>query len=329
MKNIIIIDTYPSNITQEKILVECIEKLKPMGYDIMVVSHFPINSEIQKMVNYVLFDDKNTFLPGNMSPHYYLNTDRFGVKVYNGGHSLPITRNMSISLNMCKSLGYEFFYFMEFDVLFGEQDLDVLAGLKNQMVNEEKKMIFFKPIDFFECGSHVYETLLFGGNVDFFLEKFQPPIDIDDWVNKKMGFTLELAVFEKFSEFEDQYVIIPDHSHNFFTNSRVNVFRYGLFVCELLYNISNEDLPTLLINSHHSVPNDKHVKVMYGDHELLNRKFERNQWWFHQFTFDNNEILIYIYEDEENSENMTIKRFKLDKSLIENYKNRGTINFNF
>lgn len=330
MKNIVIIDTFPSNKIQEDILIQCIEKLKPLGYDTMLVSHYPVNSDIQRLVNYYIFDDKNDFLPSHLSPFYFMYTDSFDVKVYNGGHALAITRNMSRSINFAKSMGYEYFVFMEFDILFHENDLKVLDGLRQQMVDENKKMVFFKPIDFIECGSHVYETLLFGGYCDFFLDKLQPPIDVDDWLNKKMGYTLEVAFFEKFSEFENQYIILPDHSHNYFAESKVNVFRYGLFICELLDNETNENQPCLFIHNSHVSPNEKFVRIWHGDTLIIDGKIGKSEWRLHYLTYDNNLINISIFESEMdylNQENVTNKRFILKKENINLYRNKGNIKF--
>jgi hypothetical protein len=327
MKNIVVIDTYPSNKIQEEILIKCINQIKPLGFDIMLVSHYPINLEIQKMVNLYIYDDKNDFLPSVYSPFFFMNEPTFNIKVFNGGHALPIIRNVATSLNLCKTLGYDFFYFMEFDILFGETDLNVLNDLKTQMQDQNKKMIFFKPLDFIECGSHVYETLFFGGSVDFFLEKFQPPINSVDWLEKSMGYTLEVSFFEKFGQYEDQYVIIPEHSHNYFTNSDVNVFRYGLFVCELLYNGTHEHLPCLFIQNSHVSPNAKHLIVKHNNQIILDRKFEKSDWWYNTFYFDNQDIIVYIFENERDSEHCSIKQFKLDRNLIEQHKNKGIITF--
>ena len=47
MKNLIGITCYPINETQVKMLNDCIDSLKPLGYDIMVLSHYPIDMDIQ------------------------------------------------------------------------------------------------------------------------------------------------------------------------------------------------------------------------------------------------------------------------------------------
>src|ERR1035438_4465779 len=97
MKKIVIIDTYPSNIKQQKILIDCIQKVKLLEYDIMLVSHYPIDVETQNLVNYYIYDYNNDFLPAKYTPHYYLNTPQFHLRIYQGGHTLPITRNIFTS----------------------------------------------------------------------------------------------------------------------------------------------------------------------------------------------------------------------------------------
>jgi hypothetical protein len=59
MKNIIIIGTYPNDSYKLDMLNDCINRVKPLGYDIMIVSHYPIPEEIQSKVNYVLYDSEN------------------------------------------------------------------------------------------------------------------------------------------------------------------------------------------------------------------------------------------------------------------------------
>ena len=57
-KDIIIIGTYPDHPKKMEMLRECIERVRPLGYDILVVSHYPIPTDIQEMVDYVIYDKK-------------------------------------------------------------------------------------------------------------------------------------------------------------------------------------------------------------------------------------------------------------------------------
>ena len=99
MKNLFIIDTYPVSPKQEEILIECIEKLKFLKWDILLVSHLPIKTEIQEMVDYLIYDKDNTFLPSSITPFNWFEIgENLKVKILNGGHTLQICRNMFNSI---------------------------------------------------------------------------------------------------------------------------------------------------------------------------------------------------------------------------------------
>ena len=124
MKNLFIIDTYPVSPKQEEILIECIEKLKFLKWDILLVSHLPIKTEIQEMVDYLIYDKDNTFLPSNITPFNWFEIGgNLKVEILNGGHTLPICRNMFNSIKFAEDNYYDFFFFLEFDNLFSESDL--------------------------------------------------------------------------------------------------------------------------------------------------------------------------------------------------------------
>lgn len=295
MKSLFIIDTYPSTDIQKDLLRDCIERLKKTEFDIMVVSHLPIPKEIQEMVDYVIYDSDNSFLPGEMTPFFWVTLFDNMFRVFNSGHTLAITRNMQNSLLMSKSLGYEFFYFMEYDVLFDEKDLTKLVDLKNEMVVNNKNMILFEPHDFFECGSHVYETLFFGGKIEYLLSKFLPPKNLDEWIDLRMGYTLEVAFYEKLSGYSEDFVVIPEHSSTYFNHSDINVYRYGLMVSELLYNHNEPESPILLLYKLRSDIQDYLIKVYLNDTLIHEMPMCGGCWWVKDFKIDGSTIKLEIY----------------------------------
>ena len=329
MKKIVIIDTYPCTYLQEDILIECIERIKPLGYSIMIVSHYPVSLKIQKLVNYYIYDDKNYFLPPEMTPHFWFDTDAFYVRIFNSGHSLAITRNIQTSLNFAKSMGYEFFYFCEFDVLFARNELVSLNSFADQMIEEQKKMVFFKPLTFIECGSHVYETLLFGGDVNYFLNKFQPPIDLDDWNKQKMGYTLELSFFEKFKDDEADFVIIPVHSSEYFKESRINVFRYGLSAAIVINNV-NTNQPVLFITNSKFNSFDYFVKAYLNEEVIVDNRIGLSEWLLRNLAYDGSLLEVHTFDSEidyKNNANANIKKFALITENTAVFQKNGDIKF--
>ena len=323
-KNIFIIDTYPKTETQKKLLIECIHRLRMSNFDIMIVSHLPIPEDIQKLVDHYLYDSDNTFLPKERTAFNWVNMGHLYVEIYNSGHLLAISRNMNLSLNFCKSLGYEFFYFMEYDILFSENDLNKLIDLKNKMISLNKKSILFEPKDFRECGSPVYETLLFGGLVEPFLSLFTPPKNLSEWDKINMGYTFELSFYEQLSKNSEELLVINNFSYEIFTESQVNIYRYGGLISDLIYNESEPEKAILFIYRYDWYDQDCEIIITKNGEIIFDETPSRGYWSYLDFNYDNSTIKIEI---KLNGEIEQIKEIELDYQNIESIKSRGKIIF--
>jgi len=325
MKRIVIISCYPSGQREVEILNRCIEGFRHTGWDIMIVSHLPIDQITAKKVEYTIYDSNNVFLPPVYTPNWWFQTDEYNINIFNGGHTLPICRNMRCGINLAKAMGYEDFIFTECDVLLSKSDAAKLVGLMDNMNSLEKKMLFFRPEEYRDCeGSYVYETVLFGGKIDFFLEVFQPPLDVNEWLRIPMGYTLELSFYEQFSRHEDQYLLVHDHSSNTFTDSDVNVLRYGLFNCELLYNDVVPEEPVLFIMNTLVLEEWKHVDI-YKNNELTQTQIlGKDHYWFNSYKLDGEEIRVEVYDIDKKYLFLS-KKFTLTKENLPLFKERGII----
>jgi len=325
MKTMFIIDTYPSTPRQVRVLNECIDAIKDAGMSTLIVSHLPIDPDTSAKVDYVIYDRDNSFLPSKYTPFFFFNTDTFNIKIFNAGHSLPICRNMKNALVFAKGLGYQQFVFTECDVILHPNDLQKLKDYLSEMTREDKKMVYFKPEHYRGTdGSYVYETLLFAGDVDFFLNKFVPPTTEQEWLDTPMGYTLEQSFFEQFGDQEEKYVIIHDHSSNIFLDSKVNVYRYGLFNCEVIYNEQHPDQPLLIIMNFLVGDETKYVDIV--TEEGINPvTLVKGQYWFNTYRFDGREITVNVWDDEARQSIYMQKKFKLDIANAETFKEKGII----
>ena len=320
---IVIIDTYPSGRREINILKDCVDAYRKSECAIMVVTHHPINiSEIN--ADFVIYDKNNDFLPANYTPFFWLSTGNFRVEVYNAGHTLPICRNISNALHLCQSLGYREFIFTEADVILSESDRCKLFELMDTMNASDKKMLFFRPEDYRDCGgSYVYETLFFGGITDYFLNTFRPPLNIEQWLSIPMGYTLELSFYERFSHDEDKFLIINDHSSNYFKNSSVNLLRYGLFNCELLLNDNDNQRPVLFIMNSLISGKPMSVKIEHNN-SVAEVVLHKNQYWINSYENTAGFVNVVVIDD---GEVFLEKHFRLD-SNPEELKKKGTIKYN-
>ena len=311
MRKIIIISSYASTPEKEKTLNECIDKVLNKGYDVMLTSHYPVPDYIQKKVNYCIYDSDNILLPYNISPSFWIDNDIFELEVNINSHNLTICKNMLNGIGLSRILKYDFFFFMESDNIFSDDDFIRLDDLSNQMLINNKHLIFFKNQWISEHNEHHinYETLIFGGEVNYFLENISLPSTIEEYIqmyspnrDALYNIILEKIFFNKLSHLEDEIFIINESSKNFFTSSIINKYfitnicdvvinndDYILFISNfsgrnLIYEINSIDkdfFPGMW--SFNGINEDTHIVVKDLSGEVLDRKsfiiseFDRNK----------------------------------------------------
>lgn len=320
MEKIIIVHSYPNTEKQMDVLSSCIDILRKTDYHIMLVSHYPVPPEVYKKAHYYLFDEDNTLLPEGEFPPYYYSMEGFQAVITLPGHTLPITRSMRKSVTFAKALGYKFFWFMEADCLFSDEDLVKYDELRDRMFKEEKDMVFFKPEGFREhvFNSQVYETLIFGGNPTYFVAKWKLPTTLEEWRAGEMSHMLEYDFYVKFKDDEHNYLIINDHSSTYFGSSEINIFRYGAFICEALY-LNDDHVVILRFNSSYNQNTYKTVTRVDGVYAA--ESFFCKGCYEHSAHQLNGAVLeIDVFEDDKYG---YTKTFKLSKDNIAEFQKRG------
>lgn len=314
MKKIVILHSYPNTTKQLSVLSECLDIYKKTDYDVFLVSHFPVPAEVYKKANYYLFDEDNEMLPAGVFPtqHYYDVSGYRAVMAFKG-HALAITRSMRKSISFVKSLGYDFFWFSEADCLLSDKDLEKLNGLRDTLISEDKSMIYFKPEGFKDPrnNSYVYETLLFGGIPTYFLAKFKPPTNLEEWTASDMDSMLEYSFYKKFSADEEDFVIINDHSSTYFSDSQINIFRYEQFVCEVLDNGIENSITLFLHNVNYNKSTHKTIIKLNGE-KVDDSFFWPGFWSYKYYPLNGDTLEVEIYHDDLYSHTKT---FLLNKSI--------------
>ena len=336
MDTAFVISTFPSNRKQVEILNKCIDIIKSKNYDIILVSHMHLDSEIISKVRYYIYDSDNTFLPSEYTPFFFYRTGNLQFNIYNAGHTLPICRNMKNGIGMANLLGYETFIFMESDCIFSDGDFKRLEEIIEYIIEHGEKMIFFKPKNYRgPDGRYVYETLLFGGYSKYFMDTFTPPTNLKEWFDMKMGYTLEDTFYTKFQKedrtLDESYFIINSHSSEYFSSSEINLSRYGLLNVEMIHNDVIHDEPVLFINNALIEKCTKYVQVwVKKKHEtdwllIENLMLANNSAWYKSYRYDDSEIQVEVYDDENMQYHNLTKRFKMNMQNLETFKRKGVV----
>ena len=121
-EHIFVIDSWPDNESKENDLINLIKKLKVYNIDILLVGHFPIKPEIQKMVDYYIFDKNNPLLTNDEFESHGVASGRWthfeNCKIDNlheFHHDYAIWETMRSSFNYCKFLNKKYIHFFEYD----------------------------------------------------------------------------------------------------------------------------------------------------------------------------------------------------------------------
>jgi hypothetical protein len=326
MNKLIVIGSYPNTPKKEEVLISEIKSLKNLGFDFLLVSHFPISTEIQNMVDYYIFEKNQTLTPLDKTTYYWYQTDFFIMRVNNSRHALPICQNMSNAFNFAENKNYDFVFFTENDNIFSELDSKKLSSLVDEAINNNKSAIFFKPHNYHDNGSKVYETQMFGVNPKRFNELLKLPLTGDEYFSHPdYPISLELGFYNELKNYEDEFLIIDEHSFNYFTSSQINLFRVENFLVDLIYNSSDEDSPILFIqNRNNGNVKECRLVIKVDNVVMLDSLIHEGVWSYYVFKYENQNLHVEVYMDGTME---IIRNYKLNEDLKRNIKDNGIIDF--
>lgn len=311
MKKIIIIGTYPSNQLNESILAKCVDSLTGKGYDLMLVSHYPVPDYIQRKVNYYIYDKENSLLSYEQTPTWVHGSPNFIVEVHANGHMIAVSKNILNGITLADNLGYEFFYYMESDNIFTPEDANKLNQLEADMIEDEKEMIVFCPPE----DPLSYETLIFGGKIGFFLESAGLYTKTDDpyFYNT----TLERVLYARLFQHADKLLIINENSQDYFLTSSINTISHN-YIIEVIGTNLGDTLVIWMLN-HADNPNT--IKVTIDDKPPI---ILGPNGWFYNFIELGNRLTVKI----EDGAYTTSKEFEVIAENVKKFQEKGIMKFN-
>jgi hypothetical protein len=221
----VIIGSYVQNHLDSSLLGLTVESWASFGYDICLVSHSPINVEIQKEVKYYIYSDENEMLvfpkPSTTYWQYRSDTLLYHTNWMNGlgKHSYSILKNMQNALCLLKDKGYKNFVYVEVDGFLNNQDHDNLKLKFNEIKLDTINYWFIglKP--------DMVVSNFFAGNVEFFyknLIEFDTPEKYISQCSKyRDSYTMESFLATIISDFGSNTGIVEqDKNIHDFINSK-------------------------------------------------------------------------------------------------------------
>lgn len=335
MKSIVFITAYAPTKEKQELLFNCIKSVKALNMDIVVASHASIPEYILREVDYFIYDKDNRFnLSGGTSiwkNAYNIHVERYALY----SHQFPIVQLIRSILYLAKGYEYDFFFGTDFDNIFSEEDIQKLINLKEQMILENKKFIFFYPpdasweINNVKLFGKYYDLYVVGGYVNDFLKIFDNyfPKSLDAYnefvcktmINKPQCF--EYYFYDAFHRYKDDTLIIEEYVEDYLKSSSIN--NSGLLNTFSMILPSTNDSHCLYVNNDNI---NKYRFKVYFDNKL---KYEFNLMGFpiaNSFKvipiYSESHIRVEVYDDTVliDTHDMTYK-----KEYSEKYATLGKI----
>jgi hypothetical protein len=340
MKEIFILSCWPDNKHKEEQLLTLIAKLKKLGKEILIASHYPVPNFIINQVDYYIYDKTNTIYTNKTletyPADYYFNNENFRIEAVNIDHSAALSRIFNIALNFIKNLEYDYFTIMESDVEFDTDDLKKLDNIKSNLIENNKKLFFFKirPYEFPYWENNgifeVYATVCFGGFLKEFNSKLIFPQTLDEWnrilLKDKKNHNLEYLVTEAFKNYKDNYYILDSIFYEF-SNSKINTSSVS-DIDGVYYNIKNRNLPILFLHNGDSEVKTHKISISAGLLSTYEREINLSprQWWFDYIDISecDKKIKVSTYVGNKIVKNINVL---INQEWINREKNRRQFSF--
>jgi glycosyltransferase involved in cell wall biosynthesis len=175
----IILGTYPNIKDRVQWTKDTINSLKPLGRKIILVSHYPVDADIQRMVDYYIYDNHNPLTHHsyytrfyNDQPDYFAEININGLK--NSNQSLTVLTNMFNGAKAAKELGFNRFFYTTYDVVLDNDDIPAV----NDAFKTDKKL-YAATLPTPQGLGIQTNGILF--NTDFFLKEFDDVRTPEEW----------------------------------------------------------------------------------------------------------------------------------------------------
>ena len=202
-KTCVLIGAHPQNSNDSALLSLTIEGIKRQGYKICLVSHSPVNVDIQKSVNYYVYSDENEILSlpsysdsvifSNYPNYYYQSnlSNKLGTTHY------ASLLNLKNGLNFLKEKGFTHFIYHNYDYFINQKDHTVLETHLKDLMNLD----YWFMNEGYNRNTLFPVLSIFAGKISYFIKLFEVANSPENYL-KYCGnnYVLELFVRQRLQD---------------------------------------------------------------------------------------------------------------------------------
>ena len=227
-EEVIVLGTYPNLDSRVQLTKDTIKSLKALGRKIILISHYPVDADIQRMVDFYLFDAYNPLTHHSYYTKFYRHTNEFHVDMNINGlkhsnQSLTVLINLFTATKFAKDLGFKRFFYSTYDVIIDERDIPTIEASFEDVAKSNTAYLGTLNTPF---GKGI-QTNGMTFDVDYFLDVFDDVRTPDDYnrVCQSIGAQnfLEDYLVKRINQRTNEVVLINNQQETFLVNSGLGV----------------------------------------------------------------------------------------------------------
>jgi hypothetical protein len=223
-RDAVIIGSYPNTDLSKEVLKQCILALN-QSFDVLLSTHYPVDSDIQNLVKYYTFDTFNELIEENGNPIVWFSNDRFYLQTKHQKNYAYSAYSCMINAIRLLSNKYDYFYYINGDTLIHSDEVNKLVYLKQLMLSQGKKSVFFKEhLGMVEAKIFFSETKYFTDHIAIVNSKQEFIKYTETFSEPYVPYVLESFFSERIDKHTNQNVhIVHQNLGHFFSKSEIDV----------------------------------------------------------------------------------------------------------
>lgn len=325
-EEVIVLGTYPNLKSRVQLTKDTIASLKCLGRKIILISHYPVDAEIQRMVDYYIFDAENPLCHHSYYTRFYRTTNDYYAEVNINGlkysnQSLTVLVNLFTAAKFAKNLGFKSFFYSTYDVVLDERDVPVIEKGFSEV---SKSNAYLGTLNT-PFGKGIQTNGMFF-NTDFFLEAFDDVKTAEEYNlacdKADCQNFLEDYLMKKLNN-KPSVTLINSHSESLLEHSGLGVASNSEYYSIL--PIDKKPNSYMFYFYTYNV-DDRKVNVIMKENgtEFYNTRFQisKAREFRKEFAYSGNpiEVLIDFYDDDVLYKS---EKYVLNDSNISKYRNTG------
>jgi len=325
-----VMTSHPSYDKSEEITLKAIKSIKPNT--IFLSSHCPVSTEIQRNVDHLIYDYNNPLIKHDFFTQSWFETDDYYALLNitkndnNFNHAMGVYLNYYNSLIYAKSLGYDIAVCTNFDLIFTENDINIINNKISQMVSENKKAFFMNTSE--REGEH-FKTIFFITNIDYFLDNFKYTKKENEYTDetRRVGSNtncLENFFFHTLKNKKEDLLLQEINENDFFSGD-INLF--SLIEYYTILPIKNDpdhfiiwfSSSNLLDNRELEITVNKNKTRILFDFSLIDKNFR----YYKKFRFNKDDVFDIKFRIINNGEILSTKNIMVDNAIFNNINEYG------